>query len=149
MNSASNLDSVRIRKSSRVGNGVLHNGFIKGFLCPFHFPFPAVSWSTIFWYFGSFSCLLNFEPSFCTFRLNNLFIFSLLKSIHCPLTYTFFPTSSTILAKHSFTNAVQLRSLCSPSDCHPLFSSISKKGDISFLKSSLNYETFVLKTFLH
>ena len=107
---------------------------LKGvFFVPFHSPFPAVSRSTIFWCSGSFSYFLNFEPSFCTLRLNNPFIPSLLKSNHCPLTYTFFPSFSTRLAKNSFTKAAQPGSLCSPSDCHPLFSNISAKGEISLL----------------
>ena len=76
---------------------------------------------------------MNFEPSFCTPRLYNLCISSLLKSTQFPLTNTFFPSLSTRLAKNSFTKAAQPGSLCSPSDCHSLFSIISAKGEISFL----------------
>ena len=107
----------------------------KVFFVAFHFPFLAVSKSTIFWYSGSFNSLLNFDPSFYTFRLSNSFIISLLKSIQFPLTYTFFPFSSTMLAKNSFTHVAHLGALCSPSDFHPLFSSISEKGEMSLLNA--------------
>ena len=114
----------------------------KVFFVAFYFPFPAVSKSTIFWYSGSFNNLLNFDPSFCTFRLNNSFIVYLLKSIHFPLTYTLFPFSSTMLAKNYLTHAPQPGALCWPSDYHPFFSSILEKGDMSLLNPLSTVKTY-------
>ena len=126
---------------------------LKGvFFVPFHSHFLAVSRSTIFWCSGSLSCFLNFEPFFCTLGLYNLFISSLLKFTQCPLTYTFFPSLSIRLAKNSFTKAAQRGPLCSPSDCHPLFSSISAKWEISFLNplsamKPLSFKLLSIKAF--
>ena len=119
----------------------------KFFFVAFHFPFPAVSRSTIFWYSSSFNSLLNFDPSFCTFRLNNSFIVYLLKSINFPMTYTFFPFSSTMLEKNSLTHAAHPGALCSPSNYHPLFSCILKKWEMSLLNPLSTMKTLSFKLF--